>query len=139
MIFILREKLACQCSSPVSSPNKQNLRIMDPRPGRDKRARTNEVERKRIWDALIADNRQLLRPDENQPEEDLYCLVCSQVLRGTCAKYAVATAVGHMRTNIHQKKVVEVNAGRALNNQPCLPDFVERTPEQHTGQARNIC
>ncbi len=53
---------SCQCNSPVSSPNKRHPRIMDPRPGKDKRARTNEVERKRIWDALVADNRQLLRP-----------------------------------------------------------------------------
>lgn len=109
---------------------------MDPRPGKDKRARTTEDERKRIWDALLADNEQLLCPADDKPEEDLYCLVCSQILKGTGAKYAVANAVGHMKTNIHQKKVQEVNASRAVHGQHALPDFVEKTAEQLSGQVR---
>jgi len=109
---------------------------MDPRPGKDKRARTTEDERKRIWDALLADNEQLLCPADDKPEEDLYCLVCSQILKGTGAKYAVANAVGHMKTNIHQKKVQEVNASRAVHGQHALPDFVEKTAEQLSGQRR---
>ena len=56
---------------------------MDSRPGKDKRARTNEDERKRIWDALIEDNKELLCPADDEPTQNLHCLVCEQVLRGS--------------------------------------------------------
>ena len=109
---------------------------MDPRPGKDKRARTTEDERKRIWDALLADNEQLLCPADDEPSQNLQCLVCEQVLKGSGSKYASGNALMHMKSNVHQEKVQEVNAGRADNKQDPLPAFVLKTQEQLTGQVR---
>jgi hypothetical protein len=107
---------------------------MENRPGKDKKARTNEDERKRIWDAHIAANPDLLSPDENEPTNNLRCLVCEQLLKGSGAKYSVANAVSHMHSKSHRDQLDGVNAARLLNGQAAFPHFVERTQEQLTGQ-----
>ena len=107
---------------------------MDSRPGKDKRARTNEDERKRTWDALIKDNKELLCPADDEPTQNLHCLVCEQVLRGTGATYSIGNARVHMLSNVHKNKVREVNESRSTNGQAPLPDFIEKTQEELTGQ-----